>query len=151
MTGQYTVWNTDSNGNYVSTPFAAVSGSNTALESLETSFHQDLNGDGVIGIPPATKPAAITPVPNVTAVQLLSNDTFSFREDMGANVSVANAFESFATSNHQSVNPCHDGLMQLLNLFEAIHHDQALNTGAHDQFVQEAHLANLIAGQFHFH
>ena len=27
----------------------------TALESLETSFHQDLNGDGVIGIPaPAT-------------------------------------------------------------------------------------------------
>ena len=33
---------------------AAVSGTSTALESLETSFHQDLNGDGVIGIPAAT-------------------------------------------------------------------------------------------------
>ena len=32
----------------------ALSGTSTALESLETSFHQDLNGDGVIGIPAAT-------------------------------------------------------------------------------------------------
>jgi hypothetical protein len=31
-----------------------VSGSSTALEALEPSFHQDLNGDGVIGLPPAT-------------------------------------------------------------------------------------------------
>ena len=29
----------------------AVSGTSTALESLETSFQQDLNGDGVIGLP----------------------------------------------------------------------------------------------------
>src|SRR6185437_14624213 len=29
------------------------------LESLETSFHQDLNGDGVIGVPPATSPAGV--------------------------------------------------------------------------------------------
>ena len=28
-----------------------VSGSNSTLESLETSFHQDLNGDGTIGVP----------------------------------------------------------------------------------------------------
>ena len=27
-----------------------LSGTSAALESLETSFHQDLNGDGVIGI-----------------------------------------------------------------------------------------------------
>ena len=46
---QYTVWNTDSNGNYVSSLVGVVSGSNTALELLETSFHQDLNGDGTIG------------------------------------------------------------------------------------------------------
>ena len=49
---QYTVWNTDSNGNYVSNLIGVVSGTSTALESLETSFHQDLNGDGVIGIRP---------------------------------------------------------------------------------------------------
>ena len=45
---QYTVWNTDSSGNYISS-IGVVSGASTALQSLETSFHQDLNGDGVIG------------------------------------------------------------------------------------------------------
>ena len=30
---------------------AVMSGTSAALESLETSFHQDLNGDGVIGVP----------------------------------------------------------------------------------------------------
>ncbi len=51
-TDQYTVWNTDSSGNYISNSIGAVSGTSSALESLETSFHQDLNGDGVIGLPP---------------------------------------------------------------------------------------------------
>ena len=46
----YSVWNTDSNGNYLSTT-AAMSASSTAVGSFETSFHQDLNGDGVIGVP----------------------------------------------------------------------------------------------------
>jgi 20S proteasome alpha/beta subunit len=46
---QFTVWNTDSSGNYVSNTSVA-SGFSTAMESLEPSFHQDLNGDGVIGI-----------------------------------------------------------------------------------------------------
>ena len=50
-TGQYTVWSTDSNGNYLSNLIGAVSGTSTALESLETTFNQDLNGDGTIGIP----------------------------------------------------------------------------------------------------
>jgi serralysin len=46
---QYTVWNTDSSGNYSSNAIGVVSGSDYALRSLESSFHQDLNGDGVIG------------------------------------------------------------------------------------------------------
>ena len=49
---QYTVWATDSSGNYTSSPLVVVSGSNPALQALETSFHQDLNGDGLIGPPP---------------------------------------------------------------------------------------------------
>ena len=49
-TGLYTVWTTDSTGNYVSTLLSAVAGSNAGLQTLETSFHQDLNGDGVTGI-----------------------------------------------------------------------------------------------------
>ncbi len=50
----YTIWNTDSSGNVLSASIAGVSGTNTALESIETSFQQDLNGDGTIGIPAAT-------------------------------------------------------------------------------------------------
>jgi len=48
--GQYIVWNTDSNGNYSNHVLAGVSGASAALQSIETSFHQDLNGDGVTGI-----------------------------------------------------------------------------------------------------
>ena len=48
-TGEYTVWTTDSNGNYISSSPGSF-GNKHALESLETSFHQDLNGDGVVGI-----------------------------------------------------------------------------------------------------
>ncbi|MFG3591859.1 Ig-like domain-containing protein [Bradyrhizobium sp. RDI18] len=48
---QYTVWNTDINGNVVSNATGGfVSGASNALRSLEPSFQQDLNGDGTIGI-----------------------------------------------------------------------------------------------------
>ena len=47
----YTVWYMDANGNDLSSPFATASGSSATLESFETSFQQDLNGDGVIGVP----------------------------------------------------------------------------------------------------
>jgi Tryptophan-rich Synechocystis species C-terminal domain len=46
----YTVWNTDSSGNITTDTIGSVSGSSVALQTLETSFHQDLNGDGTIGI-----------------------------------------------------------------------------------------------------
>jgi hypothetical protein len=49
-TGQYTVWSTDANGNYLSNIVGAVAGNNLALEGMETTFNQDLNGDGVTGI-----------------------------------------------------------------------------------------------------
>src|SRR5205823_6120492 len=48
---QYTVWNTDSNGNVISNGVGGiVSGSSSALQGIEASFHQDLNGDGTIGL-----------------------------------------------------------------------------------------------------
>ena len=52
---QYSVWVTDNNGNYLSNTLTSVSGTSAALQSIETSFHQDLNGDGTIG-PPAPPP-----------------------------------------------------------------------------------------------
>lgn len=65
-TGQYTAWNTDNNGNYVShvdtltgsTWGGSVSGTDSGLKSLETTFHQDLNGDGQIGTSTATTPTS---------------------------------------------------------------------------------------------
>jgi serralysin len=48
---QYTIWTTDSNGNYISNA-SILSGTSATVESAETRFHQDLNGDGVIGSPP---------------------------------------------------------------------------------------------------
>ena len=49
-TGQYSVWSTNSNGNYLSNLITHVAGNSIALESLENTFHQDLNGDGTIGL-----------------------------------------------------------------------------------------------------
>ncbi|MCK1519550.1 hypothetical protein IVB13_04520, partial [Bradyrhizobium sp. 17] len=51
---QYSVWNADSNGNYVSSATAVVSGSSAILQAFESSFQQDLNADGLIGIPAAS-------------------------------------------------------------------------------------------------
>src|SRR5260221_5327811 len=42
---------------YVSNLTGVVSGTSSALESLEPVFHQDLNGDGSIGSPAALTPA----------------------------------------------------------------------------------------------
>ena len=47
---QYTIWSTDRNGNYITNLVGAVSGNSAALESFETLFNQDLNGDGTIGV-----------------------------------------------------------------------------------------------------
>ncbi len=47
---EYTVWNTDTNGNYLWNAVGAVSGSSADLESLEPGFQQDLNGDGTVGL-----------------------------------------------------------------------------------------------------
>jgi serralysin len=52
---QFSIWGTDASGNYNASILGAVTGANLAgnsatLESFETSFHQDLNGDGTIGL-----------------------------------------------------------------------------------------------------
>ncbi|MFO1082217.1 MAG: hypothetical protein U1E23_16490 [Reyranellaceae bacterium] len=48
---QYTVWDTDDSGAYLSSRLGTVAGTNTAFERLEPLFQQDLNGDGTIGAP----------------------------------------------------------------------------------------------------
>ncbi|WP_245312576.1 Ig-like domain-containing protein [Bradyrhizobium macuxiense] len=51
ISGQYAVWSTDSNGNFASKIINSASGTDASLKSVETAFHQDLNGDGVINTP----------------------------------------------------------------------------------------------------
>jgi hypothetical protein len=46
---QYSIWITDANGNYASTIVDNVAGTDTTLESQESFFQQDLNGDGHVG------------------------------------------------------------------------------------------------------
>src|SRR6185295_12027524 len=77
---QYTVWNTDINGNFVSngTGGVVVSGASSVLIALEPNFQQDLNGDGVIGggAPPAPAGTVIESFGSTSLVQL--NDNFYF-------------------------------------------------------------------------
>jgi serralysin len=56
--GLYNIWSVDSNGNYVSDLLGGAAPNSAALESFETLFHQDLNGDSVIGVPSATGQSA---------------------------------------------------------------------------------------------
>ncbi|WP_244425426.1 NF038122 family metalloprotease, partial [Bradyrhizobium sp. STM 3843] len=48
--GLYIIWNVDGSGNYVKDIINGVSATNAVLESYETTFHQDLNSDGTIGL-----------------------------------------------------------------------------------------------------
>jgi len=60
----YTAWSTDSNGNYITAIIGyGVPGTDPSLEVLETTFQQDLNGDGKIG--PA---AQVIPVDGSTSL-----------------------------------------------------------------------------------
>ena len=62
-TNGYTVWTTDSGGNFISST-AIMSATSNALESFESSFHQDLNGDGVIGLAVAANTTLELAAPN---------------------------------------------------------------------------------------
>ena len=48
-TGQYAVWTTTKSGNFVSST-GVIAPTSTTLETYETTFNQDLNGDGVIDL-----------------------------------------------------------------------------------------------------
>jgi hypothetical protein len=46
---EYVAWNTGANGDYASTATGILSGTSYALEELELTFGEDLNGDGTVG------------------------------------------------------------------------------------------------------
>ena len=99
----YAIWTTDSSGNFVSNS-GAISGTSTTLENFEVAMQQDLNGDGVIGVPPAlTKSVTAsslpdnfqfandgtsgmivqTPAGHTSVVAITPHDTFVFAPNFG--------------------------------------------------------------------
>jgi hypothetical protein len=82
--GQFTFWAMDSHGNFQSYPThgVALAGNSTTVESYETIFHQDLNGDHTIGVPGATG----TPTTSTTPATLASAVNFSALTESSSNV-----------------------------------------------------------------
>jgi len=66
------VWDFDTNGNFVSA-VNFLPGNPFSIQSLENSFHQDLNSDGVIGF----NPPAIEAIGGTDLVQIGANYIFS--------------------------------------------------------------------------
>ena len=75
---QYAVWDTDASGNFVSGPISNVSGTSAALESIEASFNNDLNGDGTIGVP---LPSSATVIESSGTTSLLTDGTYYLSPD----------------------------------------------------------------------
>jgi len=139
--GLYTYWTTDSSGNHLadSTP---MSGSSSALESLETVFNQDLNGDGVIGIPASIQSGTLSQASLVTVV---NNDTFVFGSSPAVNP-VANAGRADLEQHHGPIIGDHYTLQNT----EAV---QALSLSMHDALVTPSLPGNHegpAAMNFHF-
>ena len=63
---EYVVWNTDANGDYTSAATGILSGASYALEELEATFGEDLNGDGTVG--PTMAAIAANSTTTLTAV-----------------------------------------------------------------------------------
>ena len=134
-------------------------------DRLEPSFHQDLNGDGVIGVPAAQATNGIPsgPVSQAVPVIVASNDTFVFRPGVGADVIVnvvsADTIEldgfSSVTNNAQLAALLHDAQTgQSQALFQSMNdgHDTVINLGNHDSItLMNVHLADLHASNFIIH
>ena len=65
-TGTFNIWSTDSGGHYTANLASGISATSATLENFETTFQQDLNGDGTIG-PPGSSPPP--PPPSGTVIE----------------------------------------------------------------------------------
>jgi hypothetical protein len=150
---QYTVWSTDFSGNYISHIVDVVSGSSTALESLETTFHQDLNGDGIVGIPVAAATIGATAMP--------AADRFVFGTTVASNVvsngsdgiELDNFFSGSAGSNASTMplSTAAAGQPQSLLQQPAAGSDTVVDTSHYDGLPVNVHIADLHTGHFIIH
>jgi hypothetical protein len=73
---QYIIWSVDSSGNFLGNLTGVESGSSVTIESFENVFHQDLNGDGTVGIPSSAATTVIESAGNTSLAQVGSNFYF---------------------------------------------------------------------------
>jgi Tryptophan-rich Synechocystis species C-terminal domain len=153
--GQYSVWNTDSNGNYVSNVIGIVSGTNATLELLETSFHQDLNGDGQIGLTGTVSATNATAI--LSALAALKNDTFTFKPTGSADTpgNPASADNFLATTDSNQLKSVLDDIQmsQLQSLFEGTNGADTVTHLANNDVVMPTNVAviELHGGTFIIH
>jgi len=154
---QYSAWATDSNGNYTGNIIGVVSGTSGTLESLETSFHQDLNGDGVIGVPSSTSPAPAVAGAGSAPIQVAGNngsaagqDTFVFAPNFGQ-VTIAHfAPETDTIQISKAAFANIDALLAATH--DDAHGDAVVTDAAHDTItIQNVATAQLQAHQGDFH
>ena len=95
-TNLYQVWGTDSSGGGQSVLLNVVSATDAGLQSIETSFHQDLNGDGYKGLvlngssggqtlTAGNNPTTLIGGPGDTLNGGAAADNFVFKSDFGSN------------------------------------------------------------------
>ncbi|WP_416193388.1 Ig-like domain-containing protein [Nitrobacter sp. TKz-YC01] len=173
-TGLYTAWNTDNNGNYVShvstltgsTSGGVVSGTSSGLKSLETSFHQDLNGDGQIGASSAAAPTV--PTSGQTIVGSTGNDTL--KSTTGDDFLVGNGgddtfvfadnFGNDTIKDFDAVGWRHDTIEFSKSVFDdfasvqshasQVGQDVVISTGSNSLTLKNATLSGLDHYDFHF-
>lgn len=120
---QFIIWHTDSSGNYRSDT-GVLSGASATLQQAESSLHQDLNGDGTIGVP-ASAPLAAVPAAGSFAFATDTANTASFHFDTpdampGPNPDIANAV-SPAEQPHDAI-----ATLTLAQYLAALHLDHPL-------------------------
>jgi hypothetical protein len=122
------VWNVDSNGNYISSPIGAVSGSSSTLKSLEVSFQQDFNGDGAIGALSQQANVDDSLAKSISAFAVVDENAFRFLTEEAAaatNPQYADRsdLDPHVQAYHQPAlfSPEHIGLLQLVLAAEEMH------------------------------
>jgi hypothetical protein len=166
---QYAVWTTDSSSNFISST-GGISGTSTTLERFEVAMHQDLNGDGVIGIPSLTKPATVSssqdnfqfagnvnsgmvvqaPAGQTGLVTITSHDTFVFAPNFGQ-VTITNFAPATDTIEFSKT------VFANINALLAATHDDAsgnavMTDAAHDTItLKHVTTAQVLAHQNDFH
>jgi hypothetical protein len=157
----YSVWSTDNNGNFISNTVSnivgAVSAASTALQSIETTFHQDLNSDGVIGVPVAaaspvaTKDLSSNPGTNATAdmITVAGNENFVFERSFAQ--AIGTNFTS-ATDNIQSKHEDFATINALAVTRNDAHANAVINDASHDTLTtHDATMSQLHAYPSDFH